>query len=82
MWPTTASRIWKGRSLDMDNLKSVGWWKAAGIRAAKTVGQTALALLATGNHDVRQIGEAALLAGLASLGTSLAGLPELAKDNG
>ena len=57
------------------------WLKAAGIRAAKTVAQTALALLPAA-ATIQQvdwltvIGTSAL-AGIASILTSLAGLPEV-----
>lgn len=57
------------------------WWKAAGIRAIKTICQTAIAMIGT-TAVMEQInwlavGSAALLAGILSLCTSLAGLPEL-----
>lgn len=59
----------------MKNLVSIEWWTAAGIRAAKTAVQTGFAMAATqaaaGTLNVQ------LIAGVASLGTSLAGLPEL-----
>lgn len=59
------------------------WIKAAGIRALKTVAQTAVATLATATvmSDVNWImlGSASLLAGILSLLTSLGGLPELDK---
>lgn len=65
----------------MKKLMSTEWWAAAGIRAAKTVVQTAAALLATqaasSTLDWASLASASLLAGIASLGTSLAGLPEL-----
>lgn len=65
----------------MDNLKSVEWWSAAGIRAAKTAVQTGLAMFATqaatGTLNVQLIAETAFIAGVASFGTSLAGLPEV-----
>lgn len=63
------------------NLKD--WLKAAGIRAIKTVAQTAVATVGTamvmGEVDWIAVGSAALLAGILSLLTSVAGLPELDK---
>ena len=57
------------------------WIKAAGIRAIKTVAQTAAATIATAAvmSDVNwlMVGSASLLAGILSLLTSVAGLPEL-----
>jgi len=57
------------------------WWKAAGIRALKTVAQTAAAMVSTGAlmSDVNWIAvaSASALAGILSLLTSLGGLPEL-----
>lgn len=56
------------------------WAKCAGIRAIKTVAQTAVSLIAVGSvmSDVNwiQVGSAALLAGILSLLTSIAGIPE------
>lgn len=56
------------------------WIKCAGIRAIKTVAQTAVSLIAVGSvmSDVNwvQVGSAALLAGILSLLTSIAGIPE------
>lgn len=56
------------------------WAKAAGIRAIKTVAQTAVALIGVGSvmADINwvQVGSAALLAGILSLLTSVAGIPE------
>lgn len=61
------------------------WWKAAGIRALKTVCQTAIATIgsATVLEEVNwmMILSASLLAGILSLLTSLAGLPELKDEN-
>ena len=68
----------------MKYLMSAEWWKAAGIRAAKTMFQTGAALVVTqmrGTVDWVAVGSAAIVAGVASLGTSLAGLPELEKGD-
>lgn len=60
------------------------WWKAAGIRALKTVCQTAVATIGTAAvlEEVNWIMvlSASLLAGVLSLLTSLAGLPELKEE--
>ena len=57
------------------------WFKAAGIRALKTVAQTALATIGTSAvmSEVNwvMVGSSALLAGILSLLTSLAGIPEV-----
>ena len=57
------------------------WIKAAGVRAIKTVAQTAVATVGTaaylGAVDWRMVASAALLAGVLSLLTSVAGLPEV-----
>lgn len=57
------------------------WLKCAGIRAIKTVCQTAIATIGTttmfNEVDWRVVASASLLAGILSLLTSLAGLPEL-----
>lgn len=57
------------------------WWKAAGIRALKTVCQTAVAMIGTAVvlTDVNWIAvvSASILAGVLSLLMSLGGLPEV-----
>ena len=57
------------------------WLKAAGIRAIKTVAQTAVATIGTsavmGDVNWVMVGSASLLAGVLSLLTSVAGLPEV-----
>ncbi len=61
------------------------WWKYAGIRAIKTVCQTAIATIGTAAvlSEVNWIAvaSASVLAGILSLLTSLAGLPEVDKEN-
>lgn len=56
------------------------WLKAAGIRALKTVAQSAAATISTaavlGEVDWLMVGSAALLAGILSLLTSILGIPE------
>lgn len=57
------------------------WLKCAGIRAIKTICQTAIATIGTttmfNQVDWKVVGYSSLLAGILSLLTSLAGLPEL-----
>lgn len=57
------------------------WAKAAGIRAIKTMAQTAVATIGTaavlGDVNVPMVISASVLAGVLSLLTSVAGLPEL-----
>ena len=69
----------------MKYLMNAEWWKAAGIRAAKTMFQTGAALVVTqmpgGTVDWMAVGSAVIVVGVASLGTSLAGLPELEKED-
>jgi len=57
------------------------WWKAAGIRAIKTVAQTAVAMIGTcvvlDEVNWLMVLSASALAGILSLLTSVAGLPEV-----
>ena len=61
------------------------WFKCAGIRAIKTVAQTAVATIGTaialGDVNWVLVGSASALAGILSLLTSIAGLPEIQEKN-
>ena len=60
------------------------WIKAAGVRAIKTVAQTAVATIGTsavmGDVNWLMVGSASLLAGILSILTSVAGLPEVHEE--
>ena len=66
-------------------MKNRSWWAAAGIRALKTLAQAAIAGIGTaavmGEADWIYVGSAAVLAAILSLLTSVAGLPEVRKDD-
>ena len=58
------------------------WARSAAIRAVKTVAQTAVALIGTNAVGITEVdwfavGSAAVLAGVVSILTSIAGLPEV-----
>ncbi len=61
------------------------WWKAALIRAVRTVAQAAVSLISVGavmsDIDWLRVASASLLAGILSLLTSVAGLPEVDNEN-
>lgn len=65
----------------MKNIFTLEWLKAAGIRALKTVAQTAIATIGTtalmNEVDWIVVGSTSLLAGILSMLTSIAGLPEV-----
>ena len=62
-------------------IKSKLWLKCASIRAIKTMAQTGIALISVGTFmsDINwlQVGSASLLAGILSILTSIAGIPEV-----
>lgn len=64
--------------------KAKKWIKAAGVRAIKTVAQTAVATIGTaavlGAVDWKMVISASLLSGVLSVLTSVAGLPEIAEQ--
>lgn len=66
----------------MKNWKT--WIKAAGVRAIRTVAQSAVAMIGTavviGDVDWLMVGSAAVLSGILSVLTSIAGLPEVKGD--
>ena len=63
------------------DIMNLNWWKAAGIRAIKTIAQTAVATIGTsavlGDVNWLEVGSAAGLAGILSMLTSIAGIPEV-----
>lgn len=68
----------------MNKEKTLKWLHAAGVRALKTMAQTAVAMLPSAATiaavDWKVVLGTAALAGVASVLTSLAGLPEVKED--
>ena len=69
----------------MNKQKNLKWIKAAGIRALKTMAQTAIATIGT-SAVLSQVNwllvvSSSLLSGLLSVLTSVAGLPELSDES-
>lgn len=66
---------------DMKNVFTKEWWRASLVRSIKTICQTAVATIGTaavmGEVNWVMVASASALAGVVSLLTSVAGLPEL-----
>lgn len=66
--------------------KAKAWIKAAGVRAIKTIAQTAVATIGTsaaiGDVNWVMVASSSLLSGILSLLTSIAGLPEVKSKTG
>ena len=66
------------------SVNTVKWFKAAGVRAIKTMAQTAIATIgsaaAMGTVNWEMVGSAAVLAGIISMLTSVAGIPEVGEE--
>ena len=70
----------------MDKKKLLAWLHAAGVRAIKTVAQTAVGVIGAStvlsDVDWLFVASAAVLSGVVSMLTSIAGLPELPDSDG
>lgn len=69
----------------MKQLKNKIWWECAGVRSLKTMAQTAVALIGTNvlisEIDWAVVCSTSVVAGLLSLLTSIAGLPEVPTED-
>ena len=68
------------------SVDTVKWWKNAGIRAIKTMAQTAVGVIGAGSVisavDWKMVVSAAVVAGVVSILTSVAGIPEVEAEEG
>ena len=67
------------------DVNTMKWFKAAGVRAIKTMAQTAVALIGTNAFitavDWKMIISGAVMAGVVSVLTSVAGIPEVGEED-
>lgn len=67
------------------NVSVKKWFKASAVRAVKTMAQTAVATIGTsvmlGDVNWVMVGSASALAGILSVLTSVAGIPEVGESN-
>lgn len=67
------------------SVNTKAWFKAASVRAVKTMAQTAVATIGTaavmGAVDWKVVASASVLAGVVSMLTSVAGLPEVTEES-
>lgn len=67
------------------NVSTKKWFKASAVRAVKTMAQTAVATIGTsavlGEVNWVMVGSASALAGILSVLTSVAGIPEVGESN-
>lgn len=68
----------------MSNVFTKKWWQASLVRCIKTVAQTAIATIGTsaviGDVNWVMVASASALAGVLSILTSIAGLPEVKEE--
>lgn len=65
------------------NVNTVKWFKAAGVRAIKTMAQVASSMLVIGAFNETAwtvMVETTIVAGIASILTSIAGIPEVEEE--
>ena len=66
------------------NVDTVKWFKAAGIRAVKTMAQTAIGVIGAAtlieSVDWKVVASGAIISGIVSILTSVAGIPEVEEN--
>lgn len=83
VWIIRRSKMFKN-CVFKPSVDTVKWWKKAGIRAVKTMAQTAVGVIGAGSVisavDWKMVVSSAVVAGVVSLLTSVAGIPEVEAD--